>query len=122
MDYQVVLSLSARKNLRDIVRYISVDAPDRALDFGQLLVSRTKTLARFPELGRVVPEFNDKRARFNRGGSFLAWSQRSPRLERLMWVCGRNRLDTLSVDDLRIFGLIVPRCATGDQSPHTYCR
>ena len=60
MDYQVVLSLSARKDLRDIVRYISVDAPDRALNFGQFLVLRTKTLARFPELGRIVPEFNDK--------------------------------------------------------------
>ena len=31
MDYQVVLSLSARADLRDIVRYISFDAPDRAL-------------------------------------------------------------------------------------------
>jgi toxin ParE1/3/4 len=60
MDYQVALSRSARKDLRDIVRYISVDAPDRALVFGQFLVSRTKTLAQFPELGRIVPEFNDK--------------------------------------------------------------
>lgn len=32
MDYQVVLSPSARADLRDIVRYISFDAPDRALD------------------------------------------------------------------------------------------
>jgi len=45
MDYQVSLSLSARKDLRDIHRYISVDAPDLALDFGRFLVSRTKTLA-----------------------------------------------------------------------------
>ena len=34
MDYQVVLSPSARAALRDIVRYISFDAPDRALQFG----------------------------------------------------------------------------------------
>ena len=59
MDYQVVLSPSARADLRDIIRYISLDAPDRALRFGQFLVSHTKTLARFPELGRVVPEFGD---------------------------------------------------------------
>jgi plasmid stabilization system protein ParE len=59
MDYQVTLSPSARADLRHIVRYISFDAPDRALQFGQFLVSRTKMLAQFPELGRIVPEFND---------------------------------------------------------------
>lgn len=59
MDYQVVLSLSARADLRDIVRYISFDAPDRALEFGQFLISRTKLLAQSPELRRVVPEFGD---------------------------------------------------------------
>ena len=63
MDYQVVLSPTARKDLRDIVRYISIDAPDRALEFGRFLVSHTKTLAQFPELGRVVPEFDDKQIR-----------------------------------------------------------
>jgi toxin ParE1/3/4 len=29
------------------------------LQFGQFLVSHTKVLAQFPELGRVVPEFGD---------------------------------------------------------------
>jgi len=58
MDYQVVLSPSARADLRDIVRYISLDAPDRALRFGQFLVSHTKRLAQFPELGRVVYRLN----------------------------------------------------------------
>jgi plasmid stabilization system protein ParE len=59
MDYQVTLSHSARADLRDIVRYISFDAPDRALQFGQFLISHTKKLAQFPELGRAVPEFDD---------------------------------------------------------------
>jgi plasmid stabilization system protein ParE len=57
MDYQVVLSPSARADLRDIVRYISFDAPDRALEFALFLVSRTRLLARSPQLGRIVPEF-----------------------------------------------------------------
>ena len=39
MDYQVVLSPSACADLRDIVRYISFDASDRALEFGLFLVS-----------------------------------------------------------------------------------
>lgn len=59
MDYQVVLSPSARADLRDIVRYISVDAPDRALEFGLFLISRTRLLSRTPQLGRIVPEFED---------------------------------------------------------------
>lgn len=59
MDYQVVLSPSARADIRDIVRYISFDAPDRALQFGLFLISRTRLLAQCPELGRIVPEFED---------------------------------------------------------------
>ena len=63
MDYQVVLSPSARTDLRDIVRYISLDNPDEALRFGRFLISRTRLLAQSPELGRVVPEFKDPQIR-----------------------------------------------------------
>lgn len=59
MGYQVALSPSARRDLRDIVRYISLDSPERAVILGQFLVSNTKRLADFPEMGRVVPEFGD---------------------------------------------------------------
>ena len=59
MDYQVAVSPSARRDLRDVVRYISLDAPARAISFGQFLVSKTKLLAQFPELGREVPDFAD---------------------------------------------------------------
>jgi plasmid stabilization system protein ParE len=56
---QVALSPSARRDLQDIVRYISLDSPERAVAFGKFLVSRAKRLTDFPELGRVVPEFED---------------------------------------------------------------
>ncbi len=59
MAYQVALSPSARRDLRDIVRYISLDSPERAVRFGQFLISGTKRLADFPKMGRVVPEFGD---------------------------------------------------------------
>ena len=59
MGYQVALSPSARRDLRDIVRYISLDSPERALAFGQLLLKSTKRLAEFPEMGRIVPEFDE---------------------------------------------------------------
>ncbi len=59
MGYQVALSRSARRDLRDIVRYISADSPERAVAFARLLVTCTKRLCDFPEMGRVVPEFAD---------------------------------------------------------------
>ncbi|MBA4149967.1 MAG: type II toxin-antitoxin system RelE/ParE family toxin [Verrucomicrobia bacterium] len=59
MGYKVVLSPSALRDLQDIVRYIALDAPSRALNFGQFLISKTKLLGEHPELGRIVPEFGD---------------------------------------------------------------
>ena len=63
MDYQVRLSRSARVDIEDIVRYISIDSSSQALRFGSLLIRHTKSLAAFPERGRVVPEFADESIR-----------------------------------------------------------
>lgn len=41
------------------MRYISIDNPERALAFGQLLIDKTRMLGQFPEIGRVVPEIDD---------------------------------------------------------------
>jgi len=46
MDYQVALSRSARDDFRDIVRYISLDAPERALEFGAFLITGTRVTNR----------------------------------------------------------------------------
>jgi len=59
MGYRVALSPSARRDLLDIVRYISLDSPQRAVAFGQFLVNGAKRLADFPEMGKIVPEFAD---------------------------------------------------------------
>jgi len=59
MGYQIALSPSARRDLRDIVRYISLDSREKAVAFGRFLISSTKRLSDFPEMGRVVPEFKD---------------------------------------------------------------
>jgi toxin ParE1/3/4 len=63
VDYQIELSTSARRDLRDIVRYISVDVPDRAIAFGRFLIAKTRILSQFPELGRQVPEIGDPAVR-----------------------------------------------------------
>src|SRR5437867_1266500 len=59
MGYQVALSPSARRDLRDIVRYISLDSRENAVAFGRFLISSARRLCDFPEMGRVVPEFKD---------------------------------------------------------------
>lgn len=57
MDYQVRLSPSARSDIQDIVRYISIDDANQALRFGRFLIHHS--LGKFPERGRMVPEFDD---------------------------------------------------------------
>lgn len=63
MAYQVVLSASARSDIQDIVRYISLDNPRRAIEFGRFLIQCARSLGQFPMRGRVVPEFDDESIR-----------------------------------------------------------
>ena len=60
MDYQVRLSRSAQLDLQGIVRYISIDDSVHAVRFGKFLLQHTKSLGRFPERGRIVPEIDDE--------------------------------------------------------------
>lgn len=92
MGYQVTLAPSARRDLEEIVHYISLDAPNRALELGRLLMAKTKSLVHFPEMGRIVPELGDPIIREmivgscdlprqpstsnNRNYSLLAWAAR----------------------------------------------
>ena len=56
MAYRVVLSPSARAELRDIVRYISLDEPERdRLNRAENLVE----IIRFWHAARGIPEINN---------------------------------------------------------------
>lgn len=59
MDYQVILSPRAIQDLQEVVRYISFDNADTAERLGLRLIAKTRVLVSFPELGRIVPEFNE---------------------------------------------------------------
>lgn len=63
MDFKVILAPRAAQDLQEIVRYISFDNPIRAESFGRELIGKTRLLASFPEMGRVVPEVNDPSVR-----------------------------------------------------------
>jgi plasmid stabilization system protein ParE len=51
VDFQVVVSPRAARELRAITAYIARDNPDRAASFGKELLDRIKILADFPQLG-----------------------------------------------------------------------
>lgn len=57
MDFKVIVTPQANEALRDIVRYIARDNPERAETFGYELCRKTLPLQLHPYLGRIVPEF-----------------------------------------------------------------
>ena len=59
MDYTVILSPKAVRDLEAIIRYIARDNPHAASKVGRNLLNRTKELGQFPFKGQKVPEFND---------------------------------------------------------------
>lgn len=60
MAYKLIWSPAARDDLHDIVVFIARDNPNRAMSFGYELISETDRLQEFPELGRTVPEYQNR--------------------------------------------------------------
>ena len=60
MACKLIWSPAARDDLRDIVRFIARDNPQRAESFG---MRRTDILHDQPEAGRIVPEYRKARIR-----------------------------------------------------------
>jgi toxin ParE1/3/4 len=63
MDFKVILTPTAREDLREIVEFIARDDREAAEKFGYTLIEKALSLARFPERGRSVPEFKDSKTR-----------------------------------------------------------
>ena len=63
MAFKIIWSFPARDDLREIVTYIAADNPTVAESFGYQLLAKVDLLAKFPQLGRVVPEENDENIR-----------------------------------------------------------
>jgi plasmid stabilization system protein ParE len=59
MDFKVVITRSAIKDLEEITHLITKDDSQSAELFGNLLIDRDLSLQKFPKIGRKVPEFND---------------------------------------------------------------
>ena len=63
MACKLIWSPAARDDLRDIVRFIARDNPQRAESFWYELMTRTDILHDHPEAGRMVPEYRSSRIR-----------------------------------------------------------
>ena len=59
MDFKVIITDQAVNDLCEIAEFIATDNPDAAANFCDKLIDHSLKLARFPERGRVVREFND---------------------------------------------------------------
>jgi len=63
MAHRIVWSSRAAQDLNSIVDYIAADSPAYAGIVLKKIVNQTRILARFPQAGRKVPEFDDESLR-----------------------------------------------------------
>ncbi|WP_199621642.1 type II toxin-antitoxin system RelE/ParE family toxin [Paenibacillus alkalitolerans] len=63
MAKEVIWTISAFKDLQNIVAYISEDSPYYAMSFYEDVMDKAKTLMNFPHRGRIVPELDDPNMR-----------------------------------------------------------
>lgn len=70
MGWSVIVTPQAQEDLREIVAFIARDDPDRARNFGNLLLDKALALETLPERGRVVPELGDAAVREVVHGSY----------------------------------------------------
>jgi toxin ParE1/3/4 len=63
MAHRIVWSSCAAQDLDSITDYIAADSPAYAGVVLKNIVNQTRMLARFPQAGRKVPEFDDENVR-----------------------------------------------------------
>ena len=63
MAHRVIWSKRAAQDLDSITEYIAADSPAYAGTVLKNIVNQTRILARFPQAGRMVPEFDDENLR-----------------------------------------------------------
>jgi len=59
MDFKVTFMSRAVRDLEKITAWVAKEDPEAAERFGNELIKDALSLARFPEMGRIVPEFAD---------------------------------------------------------------
>ncbi len=57
MGFKIEWAPSSRADLRNLVSYIAQGDPDAAERMGYRIIEHAEQASRFPESGRIVPEF-----------------------------------------------------------------
>ncbi len=63
MAGRIIWSPRAANQLENICEYIAVDSPAYAKVFAQKVIAIVKSIPSFPEVGRIVPEYENKTLR-----------------------------------------------------------
>ena len=58
--YDIVWSIIAENDLKNIIEYIADDSPPNALKIFKRIKQKASSLYTFPERGRIVPELRDQ--------------------------------------------------------------
>ncbi len=99
MDLKVNWSPEATEDVESIAEYISRDSQFYARATVSKIIDFSRSIARFPHIGRMVPEFNDKQIRER-----LVYSYR------LVYKVERSRILIVAViHDKRLFSSISER-------------
>ena len=61
--YRVLWTLTAKKDLVDIIEYISRDSIEIAVEKYEIIKNAAQQLNRYPEHGRIIPELLDQNIR-----------------------------------------------------------
>lgn len=56
---KIIWTPLARDQVHEISNYIAYDNPSAARKWAKTILKKVKQLKDFPEIGRIVPEFND---------------------------------------------------------------
>jgi addiction module RelE/StbE family toxin len=63
MGWKIIIAPSAQADLADIVRYVARHNSDAAARLGYELITHAENIANFPEIGRIVQEFQQPNLR-----------------------------------------------------------
>lgn len=70
MGRAVILTPQAQEDFQGIVKFIRRDNPQKARDFGYMLIDEALSLGSFPSMGRIVPEIDEECVREITYGSY----------------------------------------------------
>ena len=58
-EMKIVWAVESLKDIEEIISYVSKDSKLYTINFASKIISAVETLEAFPEIGRIVPEYDN---------------------------------------------------------------